>query len=358
MRYLRRFSLVLTALTSFTANAQEIDDKLASTQEIIFVDSVVVNKSEFLNAYLINPEAGTLKSYNQFFKSDAEPYSVVYQNELGNKCFFSQKGNLYTSDMIANQWSTPAILEGLGHYQRLNYPFMLSDGTTFYFAAISDEGLGGLDIYMSRYDSESGSFLKAENIGMPFNSEANDYMYVIDETDSIGYFATDRRQPEGKVCIYTFIPNQTRRVYSTDDFDEETILNRAAITSIQDTWGDGEGRKRALARIEQLRNGAKVKKSSSDFRFVVDDNHVYTSLADFRHADNPNRVKQLLEQQKKYVQQENELDKTRRYYAKASSSERQSLRTEILDKEQALQRMQTSIRQLERIIRQTEQSSY
>ena len=360
MKHFRRLSLALTMLAALTANAQEMDDMLASTQAIVFVDSVVVDKPEFLNAYLLNPEAGILQGYNQFFKSDAEPYSVVYQNELGNKCFFSQKGRLYTSDMIGNQWSTPAILEGLGHYQRLNYPFMLADGTTFYFAAISDEGLGGLDIYVSRYDSESGSFLKAENIGMPFNSEANDYMYVIDETDSIGYFATDRRQPEGKVCIYTFIPNQTRRVYSTDDYDEETILSRAAIMSIKDTWGDDEARQRALARIEQLRNGSKAtrKTAAPDFRFVVDDDHVYTSLTDLRNADNRDRMKQLQEQKKKLKQLDDELDKARRYYAKASDNERPSLRTEILDHEQTLQRLQADIRQLERVIRQTEQSSY
>lgn len=360
MKHFRRLSLALTMLAALTANAQEMDDMLASTQAIVFVDSVVVDKPEFLNAYLLNPEAGILQGYNQFFNSDAEPYSVVYQNELGNKCFFSQKGRLYTSDMIGNQWSTPAVLEGLGRYQRLNYPFMLADGTTFYFAAISDEGLGGLDIYVSRYDSESGSFLKAENIGMPFNSEANDYMYVIDETDSIGYFASDRRQPEGKVCIYTFIPNKTRRVYSTDDYDEETILNRSAITCIKDTWGDGKSRDRALERIEQLRNGSKVikKKTDSDFRFVVDDDHVYRSLTDFRNADNQERMKRLQEKQKKFKKQERELDKTRRYYAKATASERQSLRTEILDQEKTLLRLQTDIRQEERVIRQTEQSSY
>lgn len=359
MRYLRRLTLTLTILTALTASAQETaDDMLASTQQVVFVDSVVVDKTEFLNAYLLNPEAGTLQTYGQFFKTDAEPYSVVYQNELGNKCFFSQKGRLYTSDMIGNQWSTPTVLEGLGRYQRLNYPFMLADGTTFYFAAISDEGQGGLDIYMSRYDNESGSFLKAENIGMPFNSEANDYMYVINESDSIGYFATDRRQPEGKVCIYTFIPNQTRRVYSTDDYDEEEIRSRAAITSIKDTWGNGQARKRALARIEQLRNRPAKKKASGEFCFVIDDDHVYTSLNDLRNADNRDRMKQLQEQQQKLAKLDSELDKARRYYGKATTNERLTLHEEILNKEEEQLQLQASIRQLERLIRQTEQSSY
>ena len=34
---------------------------------------------------------------------------------------------------------------------------------------------------------------------MPFNSPYNDYMYVIDEYNNLGWFASDRFQPEGKV---------------------------------------------------------------------------------------------------------------------------------------------------------------
>ena len=362
MRYNHRLLTILAALTALTASAQEMDDDmLASTQHIVFVDSVVVNKTNFLNAYILNNEAGTLQSFKQFFGSDAEPYSIVYKNQLGNKCFYSQKGRLYTSDMIGSQWSKPALLEGLGRFQRLNYPFMLTDGTTFYFAAIGEEGLGGLDIYMSRYDPETGTFLKAENIGMPFNSEANDYMYVVNESDSIGYFATDRRQPEGKVCIYTFITNKTRQVYSADDYDEEVIRERAAITSIKDTWGDGKARKLALDRIKQLRNGQQTiarKADGSNFHFVVDDTHVYTSLSDLHNDDNRLRMKQLIERKQLLAQLEDELEKARRDYAKVPDNERLSLHDKILDKEKEQLRLQTEIRDLERTIRQTEQSSY
>ena len=361
MTYKHILTALLTVLATQTASAQNIDDMLASTQRVIFVDSVVVDKADFLKAYLINPDAGTLQTYKQFFKNDEEPFSVVYLNQLGNKCIYSQKGRLYTSDMIGGQWSNPTVLEGLGRYQRLNYPFMLADGTTFYFAAISSDGLGGLDIYASRFDSESGSFLKAENIGMPFNSEANDYMYVVNETDSIGYFATDRRQPEGKVCIYTFIPNTSRKAYSTDELSEDNIRSRAAIMSIEDTWGDGEARQRALARIEQLRSGKQAiarKTAGSTFRFVVDDAHVYTSLSDFRNADNRERMKQLQEMKQKFSQLDAETDKARRYYAKATDSERTTLRAVITNYERDYARLQKEIRQLEQTIRQTEQSLY
>jgi len=378
MRYNKTFTFLLTALLALPLYAQKrkpavkkkqpavevvaepVDPKLeamlASTQRVVFIDSVVVDKQSFLDAYLLNPEVGTIMTYHKFFHNDAEPYSTVYMNQLGNKCFYAQNKQLFTSDMIGQQWSNPTPLDGLGDFETMNYPFMLSDGTTFYFAAIGDEGIGGLDIYMSRYDSENGTFLKAENIGMPFNSEANDYMYVVNEMDSIGYFATDRRQPEGMVCIYTFIPNQTRRVYASEDFSNQAIRDRAAITRIADTWGNGSARKRALARIEQLRNSSQqqASKKKDAFRFVVDDNHVYTALSDFRNPDNRTRFTQLQEMKLKCDKMARELEKARNYFAKAPQDDRSALRSEILDDEQEYEQMQTSIIQMEKLIRRTE----
>ena len=138
----------------------KFEEMLEATQQIVFVDSIVVSKQDFLQFYKLTSEAGTIAAYNKFFNSEDQPYSTVYVNQLGNKCWYANSGRLYTSDLLGTQWSEPAPLEGLGRFQRTNYPYMLSDGLTLYFAAISSEGLGGLDIYVSRYDSEQ-SFLPA-----------------------------------------------------------------------------------------------------------------------------------------------------------------------------------------------------
>ena len=233
---------------------------------------------------------------------------------------------------------------------------MLTDGLTLYFAAISDEGLGGLDIYMSRYDSESGKFLLAENIGLPFNSSANDYMYAIDEFNGIGYFATDRRQPEGMVCIYTFIPNQKRITYTADDFDEETIRSRAKIERISDTWGDGQKRSEALSRLTgTIQQKKKPQNKQGSVTFVINDDLVYTRLSDFRNADNRERMDKLSTMKKNYQELSERLEKSRAYYAtKANVSERSELRAEILSYELEYYQLEEDIRQLEKTIRYTE----
>lgn len=331
-------------------------EMLEATQRILFIDSVVVNKQQFLQAYRLTGETGTVSGYNQFFNTDDQPYSIVYLNQLGNKCWYSRDGRLYTADRLESRWSEPLALEGLGRFQRTNYPFMLADGLTLYFAAISNDGLGGLDIYVSRYDSESGTFLKAENIGLPFNSAANDYMFAVDEFSGVGYFATDRRQPEGKVCIYTFVPNQKRITYSVDDLGEETVKSLAAIERIADTWGDGEQRNEVLRQLNTAAAQPPVKaKTEGDFAFVINDNTVYTSINDFRNADNKERYIILSNMQKRLREQGSELDKMRVYYAsKAGAEEKERLRGELQNLEQQYYLLEAEIHRLEKLIRNSE----
>lgn len=347
---------VVPVVVELSREEQLFEDMLEATQQIMFIDSIVVDKQSFLESYRLNAEAGTVTGYNSFFKSEDQPYSTVYVNQLGNKCWFAQNGRLFTADLLGNTWSEPAPLEGLGQYQRTNYPFMLSDGTTLYFAAISDEGLGGLDIYVSRYDSETGKYLLAENIGLPFNSDANDYMYAIDEMNGIGYFATDRRQPEGKVCIYTFIPNQKRITYSTDELDKAAIRSRAKIERIADTWGDGELRTETLDRLNNAgRRPKEEKKKQPEFTFIINDDITYSSLSDFQDADNNKRVANLMQMRKSYDELGSNLEKMRDYYAtKAGIAERSNMQAEILGCEQEYYQLENDIRQLEKIIRYAE----
>lgn len=334
---------------------QKFEEMLESTQQIMFIDSVVVDKTQFLDCYKMSAEAGVITGFNQFFKSEEQPYSIVYVNQLGNKCWYANSGKLYTSDRLGGQWSEPAPLDGLGQFQRTNYPFMLPDGTTLYFAAIGSEGLGGLDIYVSRYDSESGDYLQAENIGLPFNSDANDYMYAVDEFNGIGYFATDRRQPEGQVCIYTFIPNPKRIVYHSEEYDESTIRSRAKIESIADTWGDGVQRTEVLDRLNNAGRKPMAEKKKDEFRFVINDDITYTSLNDFRDKENPSRLTQLNKMKKDFSDLTEKMERLRKYYGtKANASERKELQSEISDNEQEYYQLESDIHQLEKAIRYAE----
>ena len=337
-----------------------ITEMREATQQIIFIDSVVVAKDDILSIIRLNPESGKLDTFDQFFRSEGHTDSYVYLNEMGNKCYFSDENangqmQLYTLDKLGEEWSEPLALKGINEgISEANYPFMMTDGTTFYFAAKGKESIGGYDIFVTRSDSENGQFLRPENIGMPFNSEANDYLYVIDELSNIGYFVTDRRQPAGKVCVYIFIPPTSRHIYNSDAYSDEQLRGFADISRIANTWGKGTERKQALERLKAISKTNPTQQLKSAVNFIVNDRVTYTDISQFQAPDSPDLYQELQSTKKQLKDIEQLLEKSRNFYAKAKPEDKRVLRTEILDAERQFVRLTADVKTLEKRIRQSE----
>ena len=333
-----------------------------NTQRIVFIDSMVIPKKQFLSAYLLSPEVGQVARHQDIFHTQQQPDAFVQVNDLGTRCYLSLAPTdttmqLYMSDYLDEHWSRPQPLKGINddnQFQRVNYPFMMGDGQTFYFAAEGGDGLGGYDIYVTRYDAEEGQFLHPVNIGMPFNSEANDYLYIIDEYSNLGWFATDRNQPADTVCVYLFLPPVTRQTYSASGLTLEEIAPYARIDRIEDTWTDEAPRQEAMERLHHVVERKQQKPVVREFTFVVNDDITYTRLADFR-APGSNRLFQELQRlRQQFQQQQQALDKARDHYAQAGPDERDKLRSEILASEQAQQQLLRQIHETEKTIRNNE----
>lgn len=342
------------------------DEKVAqmvnATQKIMFVDSLVVSKTDFLSNFMLNPEAGKIGKYNEMFKTDEQPNAIAHVNELGDKAYFSVEdsiGNfhLFTSTLIDGKPTNAEPLPGIdsnGKYIDANYPFMMADGITLYFAAKGKESVGGYDIFVTRYDSEQKTFLKPENIGMPFNSPGNDYMYAIDEYGNIGWFVTDRGQQAGNVCIYMFIPSTVRETYPTEKYTEKQMKDLASLHSIADTWTDIEERDNALKRIKAIPQRLNSQTNKPSFTFIVNDDVTYYWYRDFKVKDNIKKFRRLQEQKRRLTILENSLEKAREAYANASNEERQTMRSEILQSEQQYYAYERDTENLEKQIRNSE----
>ncbi|MDR3061293.1 MAG: tetratricopeptide repeat protein, partial [Dysgonamonadaceae bacterium] len=175
---------------------------LSRCEDIQMIDSVIVDKETFLSGYPLSEEAGTLKMLNEL------KGTVTYENQLEDKRYYAKPtGNkyfrLFTQSKLQGKWLDEKILElPEDTVADDNYPYVLSDGITVYFASTGRESIGGYDLFTTRYNINNGHFLVPEQMGMPFNSIYNDYMLVVDEFNGVGYFATDRFQEPGKVVIY------------------------------------------------------------------------------------------------------------------------------------------------------------
>ena len=336
------------------------------TQQIVIIDSIVADKSQFLSHYVLSSETGKIMTASQISGIEADGY--VYLNEMGNKAYFGkadQNGvrQIYTSDKLGDRWGEPILMNGLSEgIDEADYPFMMNDGITFYFAAQGEESIGGYDIFFTRYDSRSGSFLKPENIGMPFNSEANDYMYAADEQSGIGYFVSDRRQPKDTVCVYIFILPETRRSYDPTKFTEQQIHDFADITCIADTWGNGSERREALERLKAVFTNASRpttdKATEANTAIVINDRLTYTSAKDFRSPTAANHYRELLKARERLSHLEAELQKTRDRYAQADENGRKLLSEIILHNEEQSLILRNNIHTLEKQIRNEENNNF
>ena len=340
--------------------ARKSQIKLHATEQVTFIDSMVLPKKQVLQQIKLSEECGSIGNYADFFRSGKND-CTVFRNELGNRIVYSepnQKGHLRLKEksLIGGEWSMENQLKGLNEEEEdnLNFPFVLTDGITMYYAAECEESIGGYDIFMTRYDADSQQFLAPENVGMPFNSPANDYLLVIDEYQQLGWFVTDRNQPVDTVCLYTFIPTETRRIYNEQELGAKKLAAMARISSIKDTWKDMNAVNSAKKRLADARKGTKNEAKNRDFTFVINDFRTYYTLSDFKDPLAQQKAKIWLETQKEYDAKAKELASLRAKYAAMNEVQRVQIAAQIRLTETAFERLAADKLALEKEIRRTE----
>lgn len=336
---MRRNKEALAELEKEREYADRLHRLVSRTEDIQIIDSVVVQKNEFIKAYNLSANGGSLLWAHDFFDEVSnDDQSVVFMNERKTKVYFSrpaseQGSTLFTMEKLMNNYGNEKMLTSpISDSKDQAYPFILSDGLTIYFASKGHESIGGYDIFASRYNLTSNTYLTPNQMNMPFNSPFNDYMMVLDEQKGIGWFASDRYQPEGLVCVYTFIPNHEVRLVITEEAD--SLANRAKISSIKDSW------RKDVDYSTLLEKASIVNKTDNneqyDFIFVINDDFTYHHLADFKSFSSRELFLRAIEAEKKLEDAKKELDIKRAQYAAASSNNKSSLTTEILQMEKLI----------------------
>lgn len=338
-------------------------EMLPNTQKLLVVDSVVVDIDALTKALPLPEACGRLAAYDDFFKDGKQERGCVSVNGFGNKCFYSEMSadsvwRIYTREKLGEEWSEPQQIRGLGgDFGKIAYPVMMSDGTTMFFSATSKDGLGGYDIYMTSYDYAEGHFLRAENVGLPFNSGADDLLYMEDDVDGVAWLATTRRQPKGKVCVYTIALSATRQNYDEDGLGDKDLRGRAAIESIEDTWPSAEQRETSLGMINAALQSHKSGNVAESQSFVVDDATVCHSVDDFSTAETKQLYKTVMckEQQRETLTAE--LEKMRNDYNSATLAKRKQMSEKIIKAEQEIDSLDCDLYDNRNELRQKEQAA-
>jgi outer membrane protein OmpA-like peptidoglycan-associated protein len=131
----------------------------------------------------------------------------------GDKLYFSSNRaggyggmDLYVSEKYNGVWSKPVNLGPKVNTPKNEvFPYLHADGTLFY-SSNGLPGSGNLDIYYlknNRQDGGGGLGIPV-NLGAPFNSDKDDFGFIIDLDMKNGYFTSGRNGGAGGDDIYSF----------------------------------------------------------------------------------------------------------------------------------------------------------
>lgn len=310
------------------------------TEDVEIIDSLVVDKAGFLSAYTLSEESGSLATFRDFFQTPEDVSSAVYKNQKGDMIYYAHPtdGNrycLFSQSKLIDQWGDEKQLPmNINSHEDDNYPFVLPDGVTIYYASQGNGSLGGYDLFVTRYNMSSDTYLTPEQLGMPFNSPFNDYMMVIDEAKGLGWFVSDRYQPEGKVCVYLFIPNNERK--RVDSEDEEVKRARASIASIGDSWKEGTDYTELieLAHTDIPYGKNEIKK---DFEFVINNQLTYYTLDEIQSPEARNYYDKVVALNRQIKELNRQLDEWRSAWTTGNKARREQLAPQIKEAEQQLE---------------------
>ena len=334
------------AVVEKTAEEKLFDELLPSTAKVMFIDSMVVDKASFLKSIPMPKSLGRMAS------ADGK---VSYTNEFGNTTIFASGDtlsgrHLYMSHKYGNKWDEARKVSEIDN-RNPDYPFLMADGVTLYFSAEGDGTVGGRDIFHTTYDADNARFYEATNMGLPYNSPANEYMLAISDLDNIGWLVSDRYQPEGKVCIYIFETTPQRNTF-VEGTEKEKLKRYALISDIKSTWSFGD-RDAALARYNSMMTGT-GKNESNSMAFVVNDKTTYTKLTDFKNAQARKMYQEMESEKKQLSEINNLLNGARISYADASKAKKHDIGRKIVSMESDIDTLEKSIHEKEKEIRKLE----
>lgn len=307
---------------------------LSATEKVRIIDSLVVDRGSIPIPQL-RKGLGKLQAAQTLAVAlgltDKRAGEAAYINDWGDRAYFAladttENLRLYVANRFGQKWGEPLPLPGFTLQERNeDFPFMDPDGVTLYFAADGAESLGGYDLFQTRYDADAKAFLKPQNLGMPFNSPANDFLMVIDRANNMGWFVSDRYQPVDKLCIYSFIPNDNREVYDAST-PKNTLRQLAMLMPLQLSQISPEERRQLAADYAKSKQDSKSEDQSNVF--IINDNTVYHSLDEFRHPEARKAAKEWWDAAQRLQAIGEQLDELRRVYAKQETGGEEILRLE------------------------------
>lgn len=320
-----------------------LDRYFRKMEDIFIIDSVSINADSLCQHIAsMTDEIGTFSCQDGLYS---------YTNQRGDRRYITVKTDdgrtiLCKQEKLLDEWTEPDTLPLLINQNlRQNYPFLMPDGMTLYYAAASDNGLGGWDIYVTRFNPSTNSYIKPELLNMPFNSISDDMLLWVNENEGKGYFLSNRR---GHLCLYTFIPSTQKKTLDADDSYKSDFARLKCLRPLvaQET--------EEHTHIEPVFSKTE-ETNAPDFTLVINDSTVCHALTDFRNDEARQMAETYLDLLEQIQQETRDLATKRQSYHNAETAEQKQLLTPlILSIEKDIIRLKKEAKQTLLTLRQKE----
>ena len=277
--------------------------------------------------------------------ANVSPRSVVYLRNGDSEIIYSAKNRdgrwkLFSIRQIdGSRWSAPKALNSeVNSPGDEIFPYLSKDGRELYFSSNGHFGIGGFDLYVSIRDEKSGEWGTPQNLGFPFSSPKNDYLFVNSDDGSFTFLASDRSNSNpDSVSIYALARDITPVKRSFTDYSE--IISTASLSLDKIDTSAGEGNKQPLTSENSDEYSAMVLKIrnlqnqvDSFIKTIASNRSLYESLTN--DADKKLLESKIAENELKLISLQSEL--------RGASAELQKLEMAFLEKGMLVPRVTSS----------------
>lgn len=228
----------------------------------------------------------------------------------------SHARNIYMTEYQDSLWSVPALLtEEITSSSNEIYPMLSNGGRSLYFASNGLYGVGGYDLFVSHWNDELGEWGAPENLGFPYSSPYDDFLYINTSDGKYSIFASNRECSRDSVYVYVI------------EYDSMPV--RSAMTSAQ---------AKETALLEPTGDHAKMDHSSAASSKIDDSSEIREYI---RMMEQVRALRDTIDTYNAVM------DKLRNEYAVSSDAdERAALTGSILRREAMLPRLQDSLKKV------------
>ena len=200
----------LTALSVRSRRIQSLNGanmvRYASTPVVVARERFSL--SDFFLFYPL-PDRSWRKLPNSLDTLDrSTPVTATYAPEGAREIYFSALDasgvrDLFRTEAGDSLWTAPRLAgEALLSPEHDIFPMLSPDGKTLYFSSRGFYGMGGYDLFRSEWDADRKAWGEPVNLGFPYSSPADDFLFLNSPDGKYTLFASNRDCARDSVYIY------------------------------------------------------------------------------------------------------------------------------------------------------------